>query len=371
MGLWSRFWSWLSPPEPVVNAPAQAVEGPAPTRSVHRHTRTANRPRPTAHVAVELPAEPSRESASLEAEDEELEAALIYDLTVRCRQLSEALDEEEPDLALLVERLRGEPGDALPQIPAAAQEGLALTVNPDVEVTALVQTFERDPSLAQALLRTANSSYYGFSSPCTSIGKAVVKMGRRGLRNVLLAQIMRGLVVRPGAAFGDMPTEVWAHMSESAPLARRLAPIFGADPEEAFALALLHDAGKLVVFEAASALRRTLRREVQVQDPTLIGRCLDLLHEPLGGLAVLKWGFGPEVARVVAHHHRRPAPKHVRSPLSETIYLADKLELAGDVSTANLEAIWARGRLSGDPARVSELPTDTWSRRALVEAGQA
>ncbi|MCA8922510.1 MAG: HDOD domain-containing protein [Planctomycetes bacterium] len=355
MGLLSRLWGLVSAPAPVVRVPV------APTQPVVAPPALVAPPRPQAQEPGQ---EPERECTSHRASDADLAAALQHDLRCRAQRLLESLT-HEPDLAYVVQALSEEIADALPQIPAAAQAGLALTVDANVQVQDLVRVFERDPSLAQALLKTANSSYYCSASPCTSIDKAVVKLGRRGLRNVLLNQLMQGLVCRPGAAFGDMPREVWSHMSESAPLARRLAPGFGGNPEEAFALALLHDAGKLVLFEAASAARRKRRREVCVDDPTKIAACLDLLHEPLGGLAVFTWGFGPEVARVVANHHRHPPPQQP-SPLSEAVFLADAIQLAGDVNSLGLEALWARGRLSGSPVRVEELPTDTWSRRAIV-----
>lgn len=45
-------------------------------------------------------------------------------------------------------------------------------------------------------------------------------------------------------------------------MARGIARLFGADPDEAFTLALLHDVGKLVLFDrvaAAKTRRRALR----------------------------------------------------------------------------------------------------------------
>ena len=52
----------------------------------------------------------------------------------------------------------------------------------------------------------------------------------------------------------------WAHMVRVGPLARGLARGFGVPPHEAFLLGLLHDVGKLVLFDLLSAVRHELRR---------------------------------------------------------------------------------------------------------------
>ena len=100
-------------------------------------------------------------------------------------------------------------------------------------------------------------------------------------------------------------------MQRTAPVARAIAPAFGVDAETAYSLALLHDVGKLVVFDHVSRLRHDHRRELKMPD-LFFRQLLAHLHEPLGGLAVLRWDLGADAARAVAEHHRRPVPE--RSP---------------------------------------------------------
>ncbi|HBP23360.1 MAG TPA: hypothetical protein DEA08_36980 [Planctomycetes bacterium] len=290
---------------------------------------------------------------SAEASDEQLNEALRADLSQRCASLLEVFGGDEPDLARLVEGLDADALGAVPQVPQAAQRGLTLTLDDSISAADLAAVFETDPALAQALLTTASSIYYGGVS-CVSIQRAVVRLGRRSLRNVVLRYAMHGLVCRPGPAFGDMPERIWEHLAETAQLARTLAPTCAAEPEEAFAVGLLHDVGKLVLLEAAAGLRRDERRELELFDLGRLRLTLDLLHEPLGGLAALSWDLGPAAARAVAHHHRSPASR-ADSPLEQVVFLADKVHLAQTRGEVDLELLWRIGGLSGSPAAAERL----------------
>jgi putative nucleotidyltransferase with HDIG domain len=123
-----------------------------------------------------------------------------------------------------------------------------------------------------------------------------------------------------------MANEVWQHMVRTAPIARTLAPLFGVDPDEAFSIALLHDVGKLVIFDRISVLRSKLRRDVKLS-PAFARALLMDLHEPLGAMAAEAWNMGPRSARAIGSHHRRSSDG-MPNPLSEVVYLAEAVDLA-------------------------------------------
>lgn len=106
-----------------------------------------------------------------------------------------------------------------------------------------------------------------------------------------------------------------------------------------FALGLLHDVGKLVVFDRLGELQKTLRRDVNMPHH-IMGQVLKILHEPLGGIAALQWGLGPDTAHAIATHHRSPVPE-VLDRRGELLYLAERVDLC-----------YNRGRW--------ELPFDQW-----------
>lgn len=253
----------------------------------------------------------------------------------------------------IVASLRDPEGGVIRQIPFAAQQALAVSRNPLSSVGDLVKLFERDPTLAQSLLKTANSAWYQRKDEAVvSIAAGVQRIGMQAVENVLLTSIVGGMLCRPGGAYGVLVDKVWSHMQRTAPLAQRLAPAFDVDSETAYTLALLHDVGKLAVFDYISALRLSLRREIRMPEPFL-HEMLVHLHEPVGGRAALRWGLGVRAARALAEHHRHPVPD-TTDPLTELLYVAERLDLAAYVrfEEPDWDALWADGMITTDRAAV-------------------
>jgi HD-like signal output (HDOD) protein len=258
----------------------------------------------------------------------------------------------------LEERFCGDsaaPLDGIRQIPAAAQETMGLCNDPDGSVVKLADVVNRDPTLTQALLRYANSAFYARSgqSAAVSIPDAVARVGVAGVRNVVLSVTVEGLVSRPGGELDKVAEAVWAHMVRVAPFARLIARAYPAAPETAFALGLLHDVGKMIVVDLASALRSKLRRPVSMPAPHT-REILLALHEPLGGLCALRWNLGPEAARAIATHHRTTPPA-ARDAMSEVLYLAERVDHASERrEEVNLATLWEQGALGGRVERVAQ-----------------
>lgn len=240
------------------------------------------------------------------------------------------------------------------QAPAAAQRALAKTRNPDIGIAQLVQVIEEDPTLGQALLSYANSAYYSTGSVVMSLRQAGQRVGSTGVHNVVLSVMLDGMLCRPGAEYQPMADKVRAHMVRTASVARGLARSFGAAPDDAFALALLHDAGKLIVFDAIGTLRHEMRREVLIP-MNVVSRVLKSVHEPLGGLAALRWGLGDEVALPIATHHRSPLPKG-DNVMSELLFVAERADHAlNGVIPMDAAKWWSDGSIRGTPERTEEL----------------
>jgi len=182
-------------------------------------------------------------------------------------------------------------------------------------------------------------------------------MGRLGVQNVMLQQALTGLVCRPGGDFDAMVGKARAHMVRAAPMARALSPAFDADPEQAFALALLHDVGKLAVFDRVAA-RRSARRQTVHIPKSAMALVLLVVHQPLGGLCALQWNLGETAAAAIAAHHRDPAPVP-RNALTEVIWLAERLDLLEQRGApVDLDELWLQGELCGD---------QTGARHALAQ----
>jgi HD-like signal output (HDOD) protein len=290
-----------------------------------------------------------------------VDAWLDSRLTTAIRELDAATRGTERTAAFLtmLGRVASARGGRLRRPPAAAQRAMSACRRDDAPVDTLVELLENDPALTQTILARANSAYYSRGGPrCLGLRDAIVRQGRQSVHNVLLEQTMTALVYTGTEATRRIVDQVWSHMVRTAPLARDLAPAFRVEPEQAFALALLHDVGKLAVFDVIATLRTAERSELAISGPTL-SRTLGLLHEPLGGQCALGWDLGDDAARAIASHHRTASDSPDR--LTEAVWLAERIDLAtvrGHV--IDLAELWREGRLTGDRAMVE---------RTLVTAG--
>lgn len=245
------------------------------------------------------------------------------------------------------------PADTVRQLPSAAREALAVCDDPRAGAAELARVCEGDLAVARALLREANSVFYARAgqAPAASLRDAIDRVGTGGVRNALVDVTVAALLCPAGSRHAAITAAIWAHAQRTAALARAAAPAFDVPLERAYAAGLLHDVGKLVLLDRAAALAED-GRAPNVPWPALRA-ALVALHEPLGALAVLRWGVGGEAAGAIAAHHRAPPPA-ARDAMGEVIFLAEHVDHASTRGEAlDLGALWAEGALGGSRERAA------------------
>ncbi len=317
---------------PFVSTPAVAPPGPGADAKPTATALPEPDPALLAAAAPAAPSAPVRAIGPILTEPsihEEVEAGTDVRRALRTalERLEATLDpmERRGDALTLFERISKSGEKTVRQPPAAAQRALDL-LRRDVAISDLVRLVEQDPVLAQSLLRFANSAANSTGARSTSLAECIRRVGTQGLRSVILSSMVEGTLCRTGYAYDGMVRQVWEHMIRTAPIARTLAPAFGVVPDEAFTLALLHDVGKLVLFDRLGTLRAELRREVKLT-PTVMPRLLGELHEILGGAAALRWGLGKGAVAVISAHHRKADPLEANLA-AECVHIAERLDLS-------------------------------------------
>ena len=257
-------------------------------------------------------------------------------------------DQEGTDNGSFLDSLLAPVSTVIRRPPLAARLLLQENRKGTASLSRLAEIIEGDPALLQAVLKHGNSAFYAMAvggSPIVSVPQALQRIGARGIEIVVMSQLVEGSLLRPGEGLDEVAGAVWSHMVRVAPMARTLARAFGVSPDEAYALGLLHDVGKLLLFSRAADLRKRLRRPLKMSQG-FFRAALRELHEPLGGLAVSEWGLGEKAAISVALHHRNPPPEPP-SPLCEVIFLAERLDILTEQKKApDLESIHRDGLLS-------------------------
>ena len=186
----------------------------------------------------------------------------------------------------------------LPQLPSTSVQAMDMAANPGAELTEIVELIETDPVLCGELLKTANSVMFGARVTVESLRDAVMRVGLKSLRSMILAVSMRGAILQ-AKTLQAYSEEVWRQARSIGAIARALAPHFGIDPEKAFLLGLLHDAGKVALL---AILDKEARSQSEVS-PALIGRVFYELHERAGAHVAGAWNLSEELVSVSSCHH--------------------------------------------------------------------
>lgn len=187
----------------------------------------------------------------------------------------------------------------LPVLPATLLRVIELANRPEPDLKQVSDGIRTDAAVAGEVLSLVNSAAYAAASPIKDLHRAVVHVGSRRVRNLLLAVAARLTVFR--SADMERAQRLWLHSLATAVLGRAIARAASSDPEEAFLAGLLHDVGKTVVLglvteeERANPGYRVALRTVD--------RLCEEGHTGTGARIAREWNLSPGLVEAIEQHH--------------------------------------------------------------------
>ncbi|HMB70615.1 MAG TPA: HDOD domain-containing protein, partial [bacterium] len=193
----------------------------------------------------------------------------------------------------------------IPTLPPVLLQVWDLTHQDDTSAADLGRAIESDPGLTGALLRLANSAYFGFPRKVATVTQAVVILGFATVKSLAMgASVFRALPTRSGA----LDPSGFFHHSLMAAMASRMVMerVRPGQAGTAFSAGILHDLGKLVIAEfLPDALPGIAERVEGGLAPEQAEREeLGLSHAGIGAWFSATWSFPDELAAAVRWHHR-------------------------------------------------------------------
>ncbi|HOX24163.1 MAG TPA: HDOD domain-containing protein [Candidatus Krumholzibacteria bacterium] len=197
----------------------------------------------------------------------------------------------------------------LPPMPQVVSRILEMLANPECRMTELTTALSHDPALVARLIKVGNSSLYGGGKEIGSLNQAIVRLGMRTTRSVVVAASTRSLFPTDSTRVGLLGRALWQHAVETGLAARRVSEfVRRADPDEAFAGGVLHDLGKLIVLLNLPDESREIQRRLDAGagDALAVERSvLGFDHTLVGERLLASWGL-PGGLRACARHHHDP-----------------------------------------------------------------
>jgi putative nucleotidyltransferase with HDIG domain len=235
----------------------------------------------------------------------------------------------------------------LPTIPVVAMRILALLDDPDVEVEQVADLMLTDQVMAARILKLINSPVYKPSHEITSLKRALVHLGLRHIREVVLTT---SLLEMSGSGPGALEvTSFWEHSFGVGMVSKIIAEKVGyPDLDKAYISGIVHDLGEMILGSCFPEEFRRVQQSIQGTPVSLLEAEMQQLgttHAEIGLCMARKWNFPEPYCEVIACHHDPSEAKADRT-LCAIVNLADlfwsvrKLDYRG----------WVSFNLSDEPA---------------------
>ncbi len=245
-----------------------------------------------------------------------------------------------------------------------------------------MQEFERlikmDPTLVLRLLRVVNSPYYGVREKIDSISRAVVFVGMKSLRNMIVTTALKEVFQKSPYEDIFSRAHLWLHCATVSICSQMISErIFRQAGDDAYLCGILHDIGMIVEDQVAQDLfLETCKTYTPDTKPfTEYEReVIGADHCEIGYLLACEWKLPVEVREGIKSHHNIQ-DKISPSSIVGTVQIADYI-----VSKLNYTAIpGMNGMLSPDlathvrdniedyKALVKDLPEEMSKAKELYE----
>jgi HD-like signal output (HDOD) protein len=192
----------------------------------------------------------------------------------------------------------------------------------EADLKQISRIIELEPSLALKIIATANSSLFYGMAPVNSVVDALVRLGLREARNLLITYMFRSLFKVRQMIFRNAVEAWWEHSLLTATACQSLSPSCGPSGRDyAYLLGLMHDIGKPCLLQA---LLRELGKKQFTEE------CLDILfatiarqHSRVGGLVLERANFPESFVKALQFRHQPDLPK--KSPDALLLVLAHEI----------------------------------------------
>jgi putative nucleotidyltransferase with HDIG domain len=210
--------------------------------------------------------------------------------------------------------------------PAVIARITRMLQNPTTNAEELGMAIRADQGLTSAVLKLVNSAFYGFPGKIGSISHAVVLLGFSTVKNIVLtASVLDIFKANNNGKFNAR--DIWKHSLACGVSAQCLARTLGYEShEECFVAGLLHDIGKMVLFQLAPEdFSRVAECAEKTKTLFYDSECklLGKNHQEIGGMLIEQWRLPQKILCAVSSHHNPPPPEDDDSTLTAIVHCAD------------------------------------------------
>lgn len=225
-------------------------------------------------------------------------------------------DQKKEKVRQIVERASN-----LPTLPNIVKQIAKMVDSPETTGRQLGAEIARDQVISAKVLKLVNSGFYGFTQSISSIPHAVTMLGFNAVKSLVLSS---SVIDSMDKAFPGL----WDHSLACARTCTLIAKQLGMpDPEELSTIGLLHDLGKVVIYQTMRGQFQRVQLRVEKKEMLVYQaeeEVLGVNHGELGSWLLDKWALPTSLTAPIADHHDfRPSRSHAER--TGLLHLADVL----------------------------------------------
>lgn len=194
-------------------------------------------------------------------------------------------------------------------VPESLARIMAITQDPGSTAMDLANEISKDPALTLKVLRTVNSSFYGFERRIQTVSDAVILLGftevERLALTISLINLFGGSRYKARAL-----NQLWRHSLVASMAADILVEVYAPKAPDAagvHASALLHDVGKAVIWQCFPDILPQILRVMKEEGRTAQEVERELLdgvdHCEVGAWVADSWNLPHSVVESIRYHH--------------------------------------------------------------------
>lgn len=211
----------------------------------------------------------------------------------------------------------------LPALSPTVHRVVKLIESPDVDLDELAAAVSGDPVLATRIISVANSSYFRGATEVPNVRDALMRMGVREARTLVVVVALRSTLLRsPGLK--ETAHRLWKHSLLAASATQEITQELPPWEATGFLAGLLHDLGQLVVLAFVAELP-AWQDDGAEPDATTVQAILEATHEALGAMVLDSWGFPEAFCEAVLAHHDSSQAVGESAPLAGAMELGQRI----------------------------------------------
>ncbi len=188
-------------------------------------------------------------------------------------------------------------------LPFVARKVLDTISDDSLSFSDLADIIEKDQTIAARVLKVSNSAMYGLRQEVTSIQQALMILGLKTIRSLVLSLSTRSLYKK----FGMTEQKMWDHSVGTATAARIVSTGLGSEVGDiAFIGGLMHDLGKVVLNNETPELFTEVMMKTYNEGISSIEAEQEIYgynHAEIGSSVSEKWGFPEMIQMIIKDHH--------------------------------------------------------------------